>query len=88
MRFDCAMASGLRVGPHKIEPKPTKKHSKSISKKSISTNAKKCRFVSILGSILEPLEVILGALGGPLGVFGPSWVVFSAPWLKEPPSFN
>ena len=27
MRFDCAMASGLRVGPTKIEPTLTKKHS-------------------------------------------------------------
>jgi hypothetical protein len=28
MRFDCAMASGLRVGPPKIDPKTTKNHSK------------------------------------------------------------
>ena len=28
MRFDCAMASGLRVGPTNIEPKPIQKHPK------------------------------------------------------------
>ena len=28
MRFDCAMASGLRVGPTKFEPKLFKNHSK------------------------------------------------------------
>ena len=28
MRFDCAMANGLRVGPTNIEPEPTKKNSK------------------------------------------------------------
>ena len=28
MRFDCAMASGLRVAPTRIEPKSLKNHSK------------------------------------------------------------
>ena len=27
MRLDCAMASGLRVGPSKIEPETAEKHS-------------------------------------------------------------
>ena len=52
MRFDCAMASGLRVGPPKIEPKTAKNHSKIDLKKGISKNAKTCRFAMILGAIL------------------------------------
>ena len=35
MRLDCAMASGLRVGPSKIEPETAEKHSEiDLEKKS------------------------------------------------------
>ena len=60
MRFDCAMASGLGVGPTKIEPKPTTNHSKIyLGKRFAQRQLKKCVF--------NPFwDLILGTFGSVL----------------------